>query len=46
MHEKVKAIDHGILICFLFRPPYGDYDNEVITGVLSCGYYPVDSVVY
>ena len=26
---------------FLFRPPYGDYDNEVITGVLSCGYYPI-----
>lgn len=23
----------------LFRPPYGDYDNHVITNVRDCGYY-------
>ena len=26
---------------FLFRPPYGDYDNHVIKGVRACGYYPI-----
>ena len=26
---------------FLFRPPYGDYDNEVILDARACGYYPV-----
>lgn len=25
----------------LFRPPYGDYDNHVITQTKSCGYYPI-----
>ena len=39
VHEKVKALTGYDM--FLFRPPYGDYDNEVITGVLSCGYYPI-----
>ena len=29
------------MICFLFRPPYGDYDNEVITTVREMGYYPI-----
>ena len=26
---------------FLFRPPYGDYDNEVIQTVKGCNYYPI-----
>ena len=26
----------------LIRPPYGDYDNEVITNATSCGYYSIE----
>lgn len=26
---------------FLFRPPYGDYDNDVIKKAYQCGYYPI-----
>lgn len=26
---------------FLFRPPYGDYNNQVITQAKSCGYYSI-----
>lgn len=25
----------------LFRPPYGDYDNDVITTAAECGYYTI-----
>lgn len=25
----------------LFRPPYGDYDNEVIQNAQKCGYYTI-----
>ncbi len=25
----------------LFRPPYGDYDNHVITTAKECGYYSI-----
>ena len=25
----------------LFRPPYGDYDNEVIKNASACGYYTI-----
>lgn len=39
VHNKVKELTGYEM--FLFRPPYGDYDNEVITGTISCGYYPV-----
>ena len=39
VHKKEKELTGYEM--FLFRPPYGDYDNEVITGVLSCGYYPI-----
>ena len=39
VHEKVKELtDYDM---FLFRPPYGDYDNHVIKGVRACGYYPI-----
>ena len=39
VHEKVKEIT-GVEMN-LFRPPYGDYDNEVIKNASSCGYYTI-----
>lgn len=39
VHEKVKELT-GVEMQ-LFRPPYGDYDNEVILDVQACGYYPI-----
>lgn len=39
VHEKVQALTGYEM--FLFRPPYGDYDNEVITTAQSCGYYSI-----
>ena len=39
VHEKVKELTGYEM--FLFRPPYGDYDNHVIKGVRACGYYPI-----
>lgn len=39
VHNRVKEIT-GYDMC-VFRPPYGDYDNEVITGVENCGYYAI-----
>lgn len=39
VHEKVKALTDYEM--FLFRPPYGDYDNHVIKDVRACGYYPI-----
>lgn len=39
VHEKVKELT-GIEM-ELFRPPYGDYDNEVITNAKECGYYTI-----
>ncbi|MDO5426096.1 MAG: polysaccharide deacetylase family protein [Eubacteriales bacterium] len=39
VHKKVKELTGYEM--FLFRPPYGDYDNEVITTAQSCGYYPI-----
>lgn len=27
--------------CFLFRPPYGDYNSELINTVYGCNHYPV-----
>ncbi len=38
-HEKVKELTGYDM--FLFRPPYGDYDNDVITTTESCNYYPI-----
>lgn len=37
--DKVKTLTGYTM--FLFRPPYGDYDNKVITQTKSCGYYPI-----
>ncbi len=39
VHNRVKEIT-GYEMC-VFRPPYGDYDNDVITGVENCGYYAI-----
>lgn len=39
VHEKVKELT-GVEMD-LFRPPYGDYDNEVIKNATSCGYFTV-----
>jgi len=39
VHDKVKELT-GYEMC-LFRPPYGDYDNEVIKTAKACGYYTV-----
>lgn len=39
VHERVKELTGYEM--FLFRPPYGDYDNDVITTTESCNYYPI-----
>lgn len=39
VHEKVKALTGYDM--FLFRPPYGDYDNDVIKVAMQNGYYPI-----
>lgn len=39
VHNKVKELT-GVEMN-LFRPPYGDYDNHVITNAKECGYYAI-----
>lgn len=39
VHERVKELTGYEM--FLFRPPYGDYDNHVITNARSIGYYSI-----
>lgn len=39
VHRKVKEITGYDM--FLFRPPYGDYDNAVIDVAKTCGYYAI-----
>ncbi|MDE7287437.1 MAG: polysaccharide deacetylase family protein [Lachnospiraceae bacterium] len=39
VHEKVKEITGYDM--FLFRPPYGDYDNAVVDVLKECGYYGI-----
>lgn len=39
VHEKVKELT-GVEMN-LFRPPYGDYDNEVIQNATACGYQTI-----
>ena len=39
VHNKVKELT-GVEMC-LFRPPYGDYDDHVITNAKDCGYYTI-----
>lgn len=39
VHDKVEELT-GIEMN-LFRAPYGDYDNELVSIVKACGYYPI-----
>lgn len=39
VHEKVRELTGYEM--FLFRPPYGDYDNAVINVAKDCGYYTI-----
>ena len=38
-HEKVKELTGQDM--FLFRPPFGEYDNKVIEAAEECGYYTI-----
>lgn len=39
VHDKVKKLTGYDM--FLFRPPYGDYDNDVVLISRQMGYYPI-----
>lgn len=39
VHEKVKNLTGYDM--FLFRPPYGDYDEAVVNVAKECGYYTI-----
>ena len=39
VHNKVKELTDYEMT--LFRPPYGDYDNALITTARECGYYTI-----
>ncbi len=39
VHRKVQELTGYQM--FLFRPPYGDYDNDVIKVAKKCNYYPI-----
>lgn len=39
VHKKVKSLTGIDMV--LFRPPYGDYNNELIRTTKSCGYLPI-----
>lgn len=39
VHDKVKELTGYDM--FLFRPPYGDYNNQLITTAKDCGYYTI-----
>lgn len=39
VHDKVKGLTGRDMI--LFRPPYGDYNNNVVETVSQMGYYPI-----
>lgn len=38
-HNKIKALLN--IDPILYRPPFGEYNNTVITAAEECGYYPV-----
>jgi polysaccharide deacetylase family sporulation protein PdaB len=38
-HEKVKELTGYEM--YLFRPPYGSYNNSLINTAYECGYYPI-----
>ena len=39
VHEKGRDLTGYEM--FLFRPPYGDYDNAVVNVAKDCGYYTI-----
>ena len=39
VHEKVKELTGYSMQ--LFRPPYGDYNNELVLNAKECGYYTI-----
>lgn len=39
VHEKVKELT-GVEMT-LFRPPYGDYDNDLVITAKDCNYYTI-----
>ncbi|PWM31995.1 MAG: chitooligosaccharide deacetylase [Clostridiales bacterium] len=39
VHDRVKELTGYEM--FLFRPPYGDYDDSVVLTAKECGYYPI-----
>lgn len=39
VHQKVQELTGYEM--FLFRPPYGDYDNAVVDVAQKCGYYTI-----
>lgn len=39
VHDKVKELTGYEM--FLFRPPYGAYDNNVVKLAYDCNYYPI-----
>lgn len=39
VHNKVKELTGYDM--FLFRPPYGDYDNQVVANAKKNNYYPI-----
>ena len=39
VHDKVKTLTGQDMT--LFRPPYGDYDDQVVTVSRDMGYYPI-----
>ena len=39
VHDKVKELTGYDM--FLFRPPYGDYNNQLITTAKDCSYYTI-----
>lgn len=46
IREEILAVHHRVkeltgVEMDLFRPPYGDYDNDVIAVARECGYYPI-----
>lgn len=39
VHTKVQELTGYEM--FLFRPPYGDYDNAVVKTAKDCGYFTI-----
>lgn len=39
VHDRVKELTGYDM--YLFRPPYGSYNNDLVNTAISCGYYPI-----